>query len=150
METLLEFLKSQKALVLACHDGDDIWIANVYFGADDRCRLYFVSPETSRHSQMIMKNPRVAYSVVWFNDGNHKDRKGLQGTGACRVAKNDEEIMTGVRLHNEKFPEFASRITVDWIHNNEFQSRVWVIEPDYMKHWNDEKYGAKESQEFRF
>lgn len=149
MNNLLDFLKSQGLLVIASHDSGDIWIANVYYGIDDDFKIYFVSPEDAKHSQQILKNPKVAFSVAWFDPSNHKNRKAVQGLGICRPAKNDGEIEIGVQLHNRNFPEFKERITIDWVHTNEFKSRVWVIDPTYIKHWNDELYGEGEIKEFR-
>ncbi|MCR4280657.1 MAG: hypothetical protein NUV82_04540, partial [Candidatus Komeilibacteria bacterium] len=123
--------------------------ANVYYGADERGWLYFVSSDDTKHSQMIIDKPEIAFSIVWYNTQNHKDRKAVQGKGICRPAANDEEIATGVKLHNQNIPEYRDKITVDFIHNNEYGSRVWVIEPTYIKYWDDEATG-EESQEFNF
>lgn len=150
MGKLLDFLKSQKLMAVASHNGEDIWIANAYYGVDPNFTIYFVSPETTKHSQQIEKNPHVAFSISWFNPNNHGDRKAVQGLGMCRLAKNEEEIIKGVQLHNENFPKFATKITVNWIHANEYRSKIWVIEPTYMKFWNDELYGEDEAKEFSF
>lgn len=135
-------------MVLASHDAKDIWVANVYIGTDATGAIYFISPTTNRHSQMILKNPQVAFSVAWFDVANHKNRKAVQGLGMCRLAETEDEIATGVRLHNQNFPEFKERITVEWIYTNEWDSKVWVLEPTYLKYWDDELYGDDESQEF--
>ena len=150
MDNLLKFIKSQKLMVIASHGEKYIWVANVYYGIDDNFKFYFVSPEDTKHSQQILKNPKIAFSVVWFDPANHKNRKAVQGLGSCRLAQNEEEMAKGVQLHNYNFPEFAQRITVEWIHANEFESRIWVVEPSYMKYWDDELYGEKETEEFSF
>ncbi|MDO8571780.1 MAG: pyridoxamine 5'-phosphate oxidase family protein [bacterium] len=149
LEPLL-FIKGQKLVVIATADTTGPWVANVYYGVDDRGVLYFISGDGAKHSQMIVKDSRVAFSIAWFDANNHKDRKAIQGLGICRPAKDAEEIATGVRLHNENFPEFKERITVDWVHTNEWGSKVWVLTPTYMKYWNDELYGEDESKEFTF
>ncbi|MEJ0054007.1 MAG: pyridoxamine 5'-phosphate oxidase family protein [bacterium] len=148
MDALKKFLKSQRLLALAVHGENGPWIANVYFGSDDVNRLYFISSDTNIHSLMILKDPRVAFSTAWFDPTNHGDRKGVQGKGVCRPAKNDEEIAVGVRLHNENFPEFKKKVTTDWIRTNAGGSTVWVVEPSYMKYWDDAVYGDDESEEF--
>ncbi|HEY4486504.1 MAG TPA: pyridoxamine 5'-phosphate oxidase family protein [Candidatus Paceibacterota bacterium] len=150
MEKLLEFIKNQKLLVLASHGEKDVWVANVYFGADEKGVMYFVSPENTKHSQMILKNPNVAFSIAWFDPSNHRNRKAVQGLGVCRLAENEEEIKMGVKLHNQNFPEFKERIMVEWIHNNEWGSKVWVLKPSYMKYWDDEIFGDDGSGEFSF
>ncbi len=148
MEKVLEFLKNKKLLIIASTNNDEVWIANVYFSTDEKGLLYFISPEDSKHSKMILKNPKIAFSVTWFDENNHKNRKAIQGLGICRPAQNEEEIIVGVRLHNENFPEFRERITIDWIHENEWGSKVWVLQPSYIKYWDDELYGDDETEEF--
>ena len=137
-------------MVIASRDEKDVWVANVYFGVDEKSTIYFISPEDNKHSKMILKNPNVAFSIAWFDPNNHKNRKAVQGLGVCRSAESEEEIITGVKLHNQSFPEFKEKITVEWIRTNEWESRVWVIEPTYMKFWNDELYGDEEAKEFSF
>lgn len=148
-QELLHFLKSQRFLVVGTQ-GEKPWIVNVFYGADDDCRLYFVSGEEENHSKHILQNPEVTFSTVWFNENDHTDRKGVQGIGTCNIADTDADIETGVRLHNEHFPEFKERITHDYIRSDENKSRVWVITPKYIKFWNDGLYGDEEWEEFTF
>lgn len=148
MNPLLNFLKSQKLLVIACRDGEDVWTANVYYGIDDDFKIYFISSGDAKHSRMILKNPEIAFSVAWFDPKDHKNRKAVQGLGICRPAETDEEIVKGVELHNRNFPEFAGKITVDWARKN--KPRVWVVEPSYIKYWDDERYGEDGTEEFKF
>ena len=148
-EKLLQFLKSQRLIVIASK-GDDIWISNIYYGIDDNFKFYYISSEVAKHSKHILNSPKVAFSVAWYNNNNHEDRKAIQGKGKCKIAENDEEINKGVELHNKNFPEFAKRITVDWVKSKENNSHVWIIEPEFIKFWNDELYGDDEIEEFRF
>ncbi len=144
----LTFIKGQKLVIIASHDDAGSWVANVYYGVDDQGTLYFISREGARHSQMFLKDPRTAFSIAWFDPSNHKNRKAIQGVGTCRLAKDEEEIAIGVQLHNINFPEFKERITIDWVHSNEWGSKVWVLTPTYLKYWDDELYGEDESREF--
>jgi uncharacterized protein YhbP (UPF0306 family) len=147
---LLKFLQSQKALAVAATSNKDLWIANVFMGVNDEMTIYFISPEDTKHSQYILANPKVAFSTAWFNPQNHKDRKGIQGQGVCTLATTSEDVAEGVRLHNQNYPEFKKRITVDWVKTNEYKSRVWIIKPTLIKFWNDELYSSAESKEFTF
>lgn len=146
---LLDFLKSQRAMVVASK-GEDIWVTNIFYGVGDDLKIYFISGEDTKHSAQIEKDPNVAFSVVWFNGKNHKDRKGVQGQGICRLAESDEEITKGVQIHNKLYPVFAERIVVAWIKSKLNKSQVYVIEPSYIKYWDDELYGDEEDEEFRF
>jgi len=66
-------------MAIASRDEKDVWVANVYFSADEKGNLYFVSSKDAKHSQMILKNHNVAFSIAWFDHTNSKNRKGVQG-----------------------------------------------------------------------
>jgi len=146
-QKLLDFLKSQKFLVIASHDGE-LWISNVFYGIDDDFTIYFVSGEGERHSKQILESPNVAFSTVWYDDQDHTNRKGVQGVGQCFLAEDDREIETGTKLHNENFPEFAHRIGLEYIKSDKNQAAVWTINPSYIKYWDDELYGDDQTEEF--
>ncbi|OGY81987.1 MAG: hypothetical protein A3F54_03625 [Candidatus Kerfeldbacteria bacterium RIFCSPHIGHO2_12_FULL_48_17] len=150
MKNLITFLQKQKLLTLAIGSGAEVWTANVYFGADDKGTMYFISPKDNKHSRMMLAQPQIAFGAAWFDPANHKNRKGVQGVGVCRPAEDAGEIARGVALHNQNFPEFKERVTVDWIRTNEWGSCVWVLRPSFIKYWDDESYGDDESQEFTF
>lgn len=147
---LISFLQSQRVLAIATQADGELWIANVFMGADNDGRIYFVSNEETKHSTHILENPNVAFSTVWFKEGDHLDRRGVQGVGTCRIATLDKEITEGVRLHNENYPEFVEQITVDWIKRDENKSHVWVIKPTFIKYWDDKLYGQDGTEEFSF
>ena len=148
-QQLLQFLKTQRCLVIASYDGE-LWISNVFFGVDDNFCIYFVSGTNERHSQQIQKNPEIAFSTVWYNEQDHTDRKGIQGTGTCALAEAREDIETGTALHNQNFPQFAEKIGPTYIQAEENDAAVWVITPHYIKYWDDELFGNKATEEFRF
>ena len=148
MKHPLHFLKSQKLLILASSDNDQPWVANVYFVVDDDCKLYFVSREGARHSQEMLMNPKVAFSSVWFDTTNFRNRKAVQGVGTCNVVEDEAGIMKALQLYHSNFLGSDKLITLEWLRNNEHQSCFWVIEPTYLKHWDDEQYGEDGSKEF--
>lgn len=120
----------------------------MYFAIDDDMTMYFVSPTDARHSQMIIKNAKVAFSTAWFDAANHKNRKSVQGSGECYQAKNIAEITTGIQLLYKKFPDLAETLTLKWMMTNTWGTKVWVLKPTYIKYWDDEMYGSDESREF--
>lgn len=149
MDELQDFLRKQKILQIAPHAGDP-WIANVFMGCESADKIYFIGSNQTLFAAQLQEDPRLAFATAWHNEGNHLDRKGIQGVGTAILTTDEEEIATGVRLHNQNYPEFADKITVEWVHNNERESGVWVITPTYIKFWNDELYGTDGSKEFTF
>ncbi|MEK7570284.1 MAG: pyridoxamine 5'-phosphate oxidase family protein [Patescibacteria group bacterium] len=150
MQKPLKFIETQKLMVIASHNKKDIWVANVYFGIDEKATMYFISPKNTKHSRMILENPKIAFSVAWFDPRNHKNRKAVQGLGVCRPAKNLVEIATGVKLLYKKFADLRDILTVKWIMTNSWGTKIWVLKPKYMKYWDDEMYGDDESKKFIF
>lgn len=143
----LKFIQSQKLMAIASHNTKEVWVANVYFSVDENGNIYFISSNDAKHSQMILKNSNVAFSIAWFDSTNSKNRKGIQGIGACKVAESLGEITVGVKLLYENFPDLRDILTVDWILSNAWSSRLWVLKPSYLKYWDDEVYGDDESEE---
>jgi len=141
------FLSFQKLLTIAT-TSEKPWTANVFYGVDQHLNLYFVSNEKTLHSENILTDSQIAFNTAWFNPKNHADRKAIQGIGTCTIATRDEDIAIGVRLHNERFLEFASRITEEWIKRDDHASHIWIIQPSYIKFWNDELYEDDEYNEF--
>ncbi|MFA6447485.1 MAG: pyridoxamine 5'-phosphate oxidase family protein [Patescibacteria group bacterium] len=148
MEKPLKFIKTQKLMSLASQAGKDVWVANVYMAIDEKGTIYFVSPKKTKHGQMILKNPKVAFSIAWFDPKNLMNRKSVQGLGVCRLAKGPKEVATGAKLLYKKFPDLRKMLTVKWITTNAWGTKVWILKPTYMKYWDDEIYGDEESEEF--
>lgn len=150
MDELTQFLKSQRLMTLATCTQNGPWVANVFYGVGKDLRLYFISSEVALHSISILKDAQVAFNIAWYEHHNHKNRKAIQGQGVCQIATDAHDISVGVQLHNSLYPEFSTRITVEWINNIDNKSHVWFIDPQYIKYWDDELYGATETKEFEF
>jgi len=67
----------------------------------------------------------------------------------CKIAEKEEDIRRGVYLHNENFPEFKQILTPEYLLSSENDTKVWILEPRYIKFWNDELYGEEEWEEFQ-
>lgn len=141
MDELFAFLRSQQLLTIATHNGKTPWTANAFYCVDENKHLYFISSKETNHMQHILKDPEMAFNIAWYNPNDHTDRKAIQGRGLCYQAKSEKEIARGVHLHNQRYPEFAEKITVDWITDTDNDSCVWVIKPRYVKFWNDTLFG---------
>ena len=148
MENLKNFLDGQEIISIATQKDAEIWSASAYYVTDDKLNMYFISQKGSKHSQMLLKNSNLAFSVAWCDPKSHKNRKGVQGTGTCRIAKTPAELSTALKLMLKTFPDLKSILTVKWIMENAWGSKIWVIKPKYMKYWDDEIYGDDESEEF--
>ena len=149
MKELTEFLQKQRILQIAPHAGDP-WIANVYMGCESPEKIYFIGSKNTRYGKKLLEDHKLAFATAWCNEHDHKDRKGIQGVGEAVLTEDENDIKKGVELHTKNYPEFADRITVDWINTNTKGSGVWVIKLTYIKFWDDEVYGLDGFKEFKF
>lgn len=149
MHEVREFLESQKLLVLSTVDeSGNPWTSNVYFSIDKDTNIFFVSPAFTKHVKHIEISPNVSFSVAWFDPDNLVNRKAVQGTGICKRLKDTTKTTSLIKNHVKFYPLWKDVITLENIDNKVIKSKPYVIEPNYMKFWNDELYGEEGTKEF--
>ncbi len=88
---------------LAIVDGNGPWVSDVVY-VNDGTSLYWLSEEKTRHSQAILKNPKVAVAITLSNRRGEKN-VGLQIEGmAKKVEGNIYEMAVKHRLKRKKEP----------------------------------------------
>jgi uncharacterized protein YhbP (UPF0306 family) len=105
VEKIHSLLKECNVMSLATCDDNTPWAASVFFVADDSFNLYFISGESSRHSQNAANNPNVAATI----NKDHSDWftiSGLQIEGRVSIspAQERERILA---LYLNKFPNLS-------------------------------------------
>lgn len=130
LQIIQAFLDTQSTLALATINADgQPQIAPIFYVADDRLNLYWLSSPNSRHSTNLVLNPKVAatvYPSVW----QWNDIVGLQIEGEARPIGDErirEQILT---LYLRKFQlpaEFDSVIN---------SSTLYCLKPNWLR-WMD-------------
>ena len=85
IEKIHSLLKECNAMSLATCEDNTPWAASVFFVADDAFNLYFISGQSSRHSQNTATNSRIAVTI----NKDHSDWftiRGLQIEGSVTVS----------------------------------------------------------------
>lgn len=137
-----DFLKKQKLLILATV-GDDgsPWTCNVYYSVSKNGKLFFVSSPNTEHSQHLEKNKNISFSVAWYDGGDLSNRKAVQGRGKCEKVTGAKETIQFLSNHYQYYPLWKDVITHEKMRKNAIESRPYIINPTYMKYWNDELFG---------
>lgn len=78
-----EVLEKGYLLSLATLDEKGIWASEVVYIFDEQFNLYWISKITARHSQAIIKNPKIAGVITASNKPEEKDL-GLQIEGTAQ------------------------------------------------------------------
>lgn len=147
-QNLLQFINSQKLLTISTFN-DQPWICNVYFAFDETMKKFiFISNPEAKHSVAIANNPKVAFTTVWFNPENLSDRKSIQATGKCFSADPSEDepsnqiLQQYIDAYHNKFQTSKNWLTFEYLKTSG-KSKLYVIEPEYIKFWNDELFGKE-------
>lgn len=88
-----EYLQQARLMQVATAKDNQPWTCSVYFAYDNGLNLYWISLPSTRHSQEIKSNDKVAGTIVLPHNPGDKVR-GLQFEG---VAK---ELTTGEEFHH--------------------------------------------------
>lgn len=149
MDELTTFLRQQTVMQIA-PKAPEPWIANVLMACEEPAKLFFVGSSDRLYGKLLRQYHQLAFATAWHQADDRTNRKGIQGVGTARMATADDEITLGVALHNRDYPEFTTYITKSAVCDERNSTCVWVIEPQFIKFWNDELYGPEGSEFFRF
>ena len=122
----VEIITETTALTLATLD-EDGWprATPLFFAADDRLCLYFLSEAGSRHSQNLAREPRAA-AGLFPSVSDWREIRGLQiqGTVSPLAGAEREEALA---LYARRFPFVAD--LVDAVHSSE----VFRLTPSWIR-----------------
>jgi len=136
---LKKFLSTQSLMSLAT-SGKTPWIANVYYVADDKLNLYFISPPDALHSQHIAQNPRVACAVADSHQSPQVKKIGLQLWGTASEVKSLAKIKWMLAMYNKLYPSTTSKFNFKNFETRVMTSRVYRITPKRIKFFNQALY----------
>lgn len=149
-QTLLPFLQSQKILTVATIDGESPWVCNVYFSVNDKYEFFFFSNVKANHSKHLELNEKTSFTTVWQNPDDDGDRKAIQATGVCRQVKDPVRLLKLVKHHYQYFPSWKKKgETLNDVVQRSLKTGAYIIEPDYIKYWNDGEFGDERVEEYR-
>ena len=130
-EILKQFLTKNALMQLATVDGGSPWICSLYFVADEDSNLYWTSARSRQHSHEILKNPKVAATVV--HDMAHKQAVQIAGE-AFEVPIGDVERVN--RLYADKFGDKPARLQ-EVLANKPEGRAYWVLKPHTILLWDE-------------
>jgi uncharacterized protein YhbP (UPF0306 family) len=97
------FLDEISTLTLATSDDNAPWAATVFFAADSKFNLYFVSDHRTQHGRDMAANEQVAATINPDCDNWH-DVAGLQIRGTVAIVDGLERAKA-MAIYLKKFPQ---------------------------------------------
>lgn len=83
------YLQEARLMQVATSKDNQPWACSVYFAFDENLHLYWISLPSTRHSEEIMANEKVAGTIVLPHIPGQKPR-GIQFQGTAQQAKEDD------------------------------------------------------------
>ncbi len=143
-QTVEPYLQNVKLLTLASCKNNAPWCATVFYAFDSKLNFYFLSKPFRRHSQEILGNPNVSFTVVEqrFEFGD-KNMQGVQAEGKCDLLTG-KVALAAFEVYKRRFP-LAEKVPVTDLtgeSKSDQAHRIWKISPAMIKIIHEEKYGV--------
>ncbi|OGM13186.1 hypothetical protein A3D84_05365 [Candidatus Woesebacteria bacterium RIFCSPHIGHO2_02_FULL_42_20] len=137
-----KYLKSQRLMTLATC-ADKPWVATVYFAVDNDLNFYFVSSPKSKHCKDIEKNSKVAVNVADSHTPNSAKKVGIQAQGVASQVKGWERTKVLLKMWHRAAPGMEGVVNVKSMKEKIISSRVYKIQPTFIKYFNQKLYGEE-------
>jgi uncharacterized protein YhbP (UPF0306 family) len=105
---IVDYLSSAYFMQVATVKDNQPWVCTVHFVSDDQLNLYWISLPSTRHSQELLTNSKVAGTVVLPHAPDDKVR-GIQFQGVAEEL-NGESARPGLELYAKRY-----KIGSDWV-----------------------------------
>ncbi len=141
-EIAISILDGSYLMSIATVDENGPWVSDVVYVNDDDFNIYWLSQESTRHSNAILKNPKVAATITLSNVGGTPNI-GLQIQGTAeKVNGNIFDMAVKHRLKRHKLPPSKEDVFLD---PGEFWYKIipTKIEIIYEPLWKFEKKELK-------
>lgn len=120
------YLKEAKLMQLATSIHNQPWICSVWFAADGNLNIYWISSTTRRHSDEVIKNPKVAGAIVLPHTPEDAPR-GIQLQGKAKILTSKKEIAKAILLFTGRI--FTKKNIIEFMKSKTSPHRFYMIKP---------------------
>lgn len=106
-EVILDTLRDGIVVNIATARDNQPWVAAMIYVYDQNFNLYWLTRETTRHSEEIADNPKVAANITAVQE-NGRARQ-LQITGEAHMCENQEISVQIEDKYHERHKEFKNK-----------------------------------------
>ena len=124
------------------------WVATVFYVVDENLNLYFLTSPKTEHAQHIAKNGMIACNIVDSHQQVINQKRGLQIEGTAEKVSVFESIKKILQMWHANNPGKEETLSIDNIKNKVIGARVYRVNPNRMKFFNEELYFKEEFKVF--
>jgi uncharacterized protein YhbP (UPF0306 family) len=121
-----DYLEKAKLMQLATSVENQPWVCNVWFAADENLNIYWFSSTSRRHSEEVMKNPKVAAAIV-FPQTPKDTPRGLQLQGSAQLLMEQSHIDKAISVYADRI--FTREQILEFMNDVENPHKFYRIKP---------------------
>lgn len=141
-----QHLQVRKMMQLATSVDNQPWCVTVLFVPDEQLNLYWVSKPDTRHSQEIMKNPKVAAAIP-VKLATEGDKVGLSVEGEAQEVSDPETLKKAVGLYAKRY-SIEQKWQDDFLAGNNAH-KMYKLNSKMFVLFDQENFKDKPRQEWR-
>ena len=142
-------LHSNNLLTLSTLDKDtkNPCSSTAYYSFDGDLNLYFWTDPNAQHSKNIVNNSNVAITIFDSTQEWGSLLQGIQLRGTANIVTK-KELLIGGALYLKRFPSVSAYVKkiLDF-HSKKFQSKMYKVEPTWIKLFDEKTFGKEEWRE---
>ena len=133
-----EVLDKGHLMSLATADDGGVWVSDVIYVYDDDFNIYWISDPDARHSQAILKNPRVAGTITVSGAG--EDNLGIQFEGIAEKIDGDRRDLAS--KHYAKRGKVTPKEDEDVLEGDSW----YILKPKKIELINEKLFGFEKQK----
>ena len=133
--SIVEFIQQHHVVsITACHE-QQCWAASCFYAFDEaRQRLILLTKSSTRHGQLMQKNPRIVGTIA--GQPTHiREIEGIQFSATATLLTKKQDQLPACECYYQRHP--AGKL---------IPSEVWEIKLDYIKHTSNKAIFAQKTE----
>ena len=145
-ELVRKYLVEAKMMQLSTAVGNQPWVCNVWFAADNDFNIYWFSSVDRRHSEEVRKNPKVAAAICLPQTPKDTPR-GLRLEGVAEELNSEKDIAKARSVYENRI--FDTKTTDKLMAHPEKPHKFYRIKPKLFVLFDAFNFPDESRQEWR-
>lgn len=147
---LHEYVRSGSVVQIAtCSVTGEPWMAHCWYASDERLNLIFMSRASRKHSEHIMKNPRVSAGILAVPlEGLGQKVRGVILEGNAELVS-ERDVEAAYKIYKARWPQVAGMVTPEALRDPAGENRLWKVLPRTYVLFDEQNFPSNPRRELR-
>ena len=142
-DLITTYLAEAKIIQLATSKADQPWICSLHYGADEDGSMYWISKPTTRHSEDIASNSKVAVTIAVKAA---RPLIGIQAEGTAAVIEDPEALSSAMEVYIKA--QGTDRAFAEQIIAGTNEHKLYKFSPSRFSLFDEVTYSHQRPQEW--